>query len=267
MDAVVGIEPLLANGLRFLKGDLNTHRPGVVPQAFSPRAIQQTEVCRLGDLPVTAKRSSGNGVQVFPVPTAGFTVTPFADVPENTVFTFDNTSSTEFMLNWDFGDGSAAGSGPTTTHEYAGSGLFDVTLTAINNYGCAATHVETVDVGATLMVFAPTAFTPGGQGDFGIARPDGINDGWRPEIRGIEHVDEYWLQVFNRWGDVVWETRDPAAVWDGGMPGEVGERFYTQDEVLNWRLRLSTSGDVKFDGGDGADDGSRSYRGIVTILR
>ena len=207
------------------------------------------------------------GVQVFPVPTAGFTVTPFADVPENTVFTFDNTSSTEFMLNWDFGDGSAAGSGPTTTHEYAGSGLFDVTLTAINNYGCAATHTETVDVGATLMVFAPTAFTPGGQGDFGIARPDGINDGWRPEIRGIEHVDEYWLQVFNRWGDVVWETRDPAAVWDGGMPGEVGERFYTQDEVLNWRLRLSTSGDVKFDGGDGADDGSRSYRGIVTILR
>ena len=208
------------------------------------------------------------GVQVFPVPTAGFTVTPFSEEPENTVFTFDNTSSTDFMLNWDFGDGSAFGSGPTTTHEFSGSGFFDVTLTAINSFGCSATHVETVDVGATLMVFVPTAFTPGGQGDFGIARPDGLNDGWRPELRGIEHVDEYWLQVFNRWGDVVWETRDPSAYWDGGYHDpSIGDRFFAQDEVLNWRLRLSTSGDVKFDGGDGDDEGSRSYTGIVTILR
>ena len=206
------------------------------------------------------------GVQVFPVPTAGFTVSAYADVPENTVFTFDNTSSTDFLLNWNFGDGSQ-GSGSPATHEYSGSGLFDVTLTAINSFGCAATHVETVDVGATIMVFAPTAFTPGGQGDFGIARPDGLNDGWRPEIRGMEHVNGYWLQVFNRWGELVWETRDPDAVWDGGMPGEAEERFYAQDEVLNWQLRLSTSGDVKFDGGDGADDGSRAYAGVVTILR
>lgn len=205
------------------------------------------------------------GIQVFPVPEANFEVTAQSTEPENTLFAFESTSSTDFLLNWDFGDGTM-GSGTSVHHEYGGSGLFDVLLTAINNFGCSATHMETVEVGATLMIFTPSAFTPGGQGDFGIARPDGINDGWRPEIRGLEHINGYWLQIFNRWGELVWETRNPMEFWDGGMLSASGDRHYVQDEVLVWQLRLETSGDVIWDGGE-SDTGSRTYTGTVTIVR
>ena len=66
-----------------------------------------------------------------------------------------------------------------------------------------------------VLMYAPNAFTPDG---------DEHNQNWRIHIVGID-VYDFQLQLFDRWGELIWESRDPEAGWDGtfkGQPCQVG---------------------------------------------
>ncbi|MCX6290547.1 MAG: gliding motility-associated C-terminal domain-containing protein [Bacteroidetes bacterium] len=58
-----------------------------------------------------------------------------------------------------------------------------------------------------LSVFIPNAFTPNG---------DGINDTFGVKGEGIQN---YTLRIFNRWGEVVFESLNPKQQWDGTVKG------------------------------------------------
>lgn len=58
-------------------------------------------------------------------------------------------------------------------------------------------------------VFVPNVFTPNG---------DGVNDEFRPEF-GCS-IDQYHLRVFNRWGILVFESKDPSTGWEGAYRGK-----------------------------------------------
>lgn len=81
-----------------------------------------------------------------------------------------------------------------------------------NEGGCAAETSVTVNVVNLLceapFIFIPNAFTPNG---------DGVNDRFR--VRG-NNIDAVYLTIFNRWGQRVFESRDPEAAWDGTFKGE-----------------------------------------------
>lgn len=53
-------------------------------------------------------------------------------------------------------------------------------------------------------IFFPNAFTPNN---------DGVNDWYKPGITG--NIEEYELKIYNRWGQLVFETTKPAEFWDG----------------------------------------------------
>ena len=55
--------------------------------------------------------------------------------------------------------------------------------------------------------FVPNAFTP---------NDDGINDTFQPKMHNIEG---YKLHIFNRWGDLIFTSHDPANQWDGTYLG------------------------------------------------
>ena len=70
-------------------------------------------------------------------------------------------------------------------------------------------------------VFVPNTFTPNG---------DGKND--ILFVRGIK-VDEVYFAVYNRWGELVFETKDKTVGWDGiykARPADVG--------VFGWYLKV-----------------------------
>ena len=58
-------------------------------------------------------------------------------------------------------------------------------------------------------LFMPNAFTPGGK-----------NPILKPEHIYIE-IKNYFFAVYNRWGQKIFETRDPSAGWDGTYDGSV----------------------------------------------
>ncbi|MBX2983559.1 MAG: CotH kinase family protein [Flavobacteriales bacterium] len=58
--------------------------------------------------------------------------------------------------------------------------------------------------------FGPNAFTPNG---------DGINDTWRP-VNNVVDLDNYLLQIFDRWGRELFTSTDPFEDWDGKADGK-----------------------------------------------
>ncbi len=83
--------------------------------------------------------------------------------------------------------------------------------------------------------YIPTAFTPNG---------DGINDLFKVEGHAVE-ADFYSLEVFDKWGNLMWETTDIDEGWVGA--GEQGSEFYALNGVYAYRLKVRSVFDNKID--------------------
>ena len=73
--------------------------------------------------------------------------------------------------------------------------------------------------------YAPNAFTPNG---------DGFNEEWTPEGIGIDR-DKFELWIFDRWGNLIWQTDVWGKAWDGTANG--GSEI-VQEDVYVWKVRL-----------------------------
>jgi gliding motility-associated-like protein len=79
-------------------------------------------------------------------------------------------------------------------------------ITATGEFGCAASDTVLVKVFKELKI--PNAFTPNG---------DGKNDTWH--IPGLEEYRNATVQIFNRWGQVVFKSVGYTIPWNGVMNG------------------------------------------------
>jgi gliding motility-associated-like protein len=80
-------------------------------------------------------------------------------------------------------------------------------LTVSDQYGCSATSVVAVTTRQCLFgIYFPNAFSP---------NRDGVNDYFRPTVFG--NLTKYHLQIFNRWGQRIFESEDYSKAWDGSF--------------------------------------------------
>lgn len=86
-----------------------------------------------------------------------------------------------------------------------------VTVTDVNS--CKNTDTVIVFIDATTLLLLPTAFSP---------NQDGVNDRFRI-LRGLNILKLLEFKVFNRWGQLVFETNNMNAGWDGFFKGETAE--------------------------------------------
>jgi gliding motility-associated-like protein len=87
--------------------------------------------------------SASVNVTVHPVPLAAFAADT---VCANAGTSFIDQSSSAVSWQWDFGDGSPLNTGNSQTHVYPAAGTFNVTLIAINLYGCSDTVSHSIIV-------------------------------------------------------------------------------------------------------------------------
>lgn len=145
-----------------------------------------------------------NMVEVYTEPIASFESVPsVASIMEPT-FAFTNNSVNSAAWLWHFGDLIQATSIEfEPTYTYNEEGTYPVTLIAYNLNGCSDTISYDVTVSPEYTFFVPNTFTPNG---------DGIND----VFQGIgRNINEYSLQIFDRWGKLVFETDDYYTPWNG----------------------------------------------------
>lgn len=153
---------------------------------------------------------------------------------------FVDNSADNSIVNWywDFGDGSDAAM-QNSNHTYDAEGIYTVILKVENQYGCAAN--DTLEVNVTQIIIIPNSITPNG---------DGIND-----VLGVKNngVDEYTLSIFNRFGQIVYESEKREINWDGksssGVELSGGTYFYVLD--------VKNSGTL----------GNFEKRGFITLIR
>lgn len=103
----------------------------------------------------------------------------------------------------------------------------------VDNNGCFRT--DTIRVGSACPFFIPNAFTPNG---------DGINDEFRIFTDGNQ---EFEFKIFNRWGQLLFQTNDPDMGWDGryqGLPQPMGVYVYTLETLFTNGTRKVRSGNL-----------------------
>jgi gliding motility-associated-like protein len=136
------------------------------------------------------------------------------DVCPQDLVSFTNTSIGNLVSwSWNFDDGSFSTDQSPPDHLFPnihGGKTFTVSLIVENNIGCYDTAMAQITKLQSCAVGVPNAFTPNG---------DGINDYLYPA--NTFNVTNLEFQVFNRYGQVVFETRDGTKKWDGRMNGQM----------------------------------------------
>lgn len=190
-------------------------------------------------------------VVVHPRADAFFTVNPpVISVPDQVFFL--NLSANATIFEWDFGDG-ATSTEFAPYHFYESTGWHPVTLLANNEFNCPDSfRVEQAVLGnVESQIDFPNAFTPNGNGPSGgFWTIDEMfnNDVFFPIYKG---VDDFEMQIFNRWGELIFESKDVRQGWDGYYRGKL-----CQQDVYVWRVRVTF-----MDGGELTDMGD------VTLIR
>lgn len=175
---------------------------------------------------------ANNGmIQVYESPLADFTFTPEEiDIFDPTV-TFTDASEDVQFWNWDFGDGE----GSTLTspeHIYEHPGNYVILLSVMNEFGCIDQKIEEIEITSDLIVFVPNAFSP---------NADGFNDLFTPSLLGKEFTSHYEFKIYNRWGEIIFQTEDPVQGWRGDAYG--GEH-YVPEGNYSWSLEFKLTTEV-----------------------
>jgi len=148
-------------------------------------------------------------VTVDSLPRASFVaLVPNICTPEQ--LQFINNSNGNLNYLWDFGDGnSAVNANPV--HTYNKPGIYKVILVVTNANGCDDTvsNEDTIVAHEEPLMMAD-AFTPNG---------DGKNDYIIPNIK-CNNLSNYVFRVYNRWGQLLFQTYDPSQGWDGKYNGQ-----------------------------------------------
>ena len=160
---------------------------------------------------------------VIDPPVADFSYVPqtINELQPNVDFT--NLSTNADNYQWDI-DGSAYTS-TNVSHSFPGQGHFVSCLIASNASGCSDTVCKTVLIEGVFAVYVPNSFTPDA---------DGRNDMFSPSIYGFSPED-YEFMIFNRWGELIWETQIYGVEWDG-LVLKNGITKVAQEDVYVWKL-------------------------------
>jgi gliding motility-associated-like protein len=117
-----------------------------------------------------------------------------------------------------------------------------ITYTVIvsNKYDCESTASFTVRPDCVSKSFIPNAFSPNG---------DGLNDIFKPTLINFEN---YSLEIYNRWGEKIFESTDVKLGWDAFYQGEA-----VQDGVYHYFMRYKTTEDLQW----------QNVGGVVNVVR
>jgi gliding motility-associated-like protein len=158
-----------------------------------------------------------------------------------------NVSSGATSYYWDFGNG-------VTSSEYAPNVIYDalsdgyvISLVVENDYGCVDTAQVFIVVEEELIFYVPNAFTPDN---------DQYNQVFQPVFTSGFTPSSYQLLIFNRWGELIFESFDHTIGWDGSY-GRNREVEMCQDGTYIWKIYFKSSN----------NDERKSVTGHVSLLR
>lgn len=181
-------------------------------------------------------------------PVARFNARPHRQSTFTPHFQFENLSEDFRSSYWlfDYPDGSDFSWAENPKYTYANPivGDYTVMLVAIDGAGCRDTTFRKVGIFEDTWIYIPNSFTPNG---------DGLNDLFKPVLSNID-VEDYRLEIFDRWGQKVFETNEVNQGWDGSMSNS-GYYAEAGSYAYHIHIRESETGEA------------REWNGMVIMVR
>ena len=179
-------------------------------------------------------------------PTANFTISknPVTWF-ETTVQTNDVSIGNIAQYNWSSpGSTNMVSTGPSALITYPEGimGTYPIMLTVTTVDGCSDSITIDIDVVSDVIFYAPTAFTPD---------DDEHNQVWAFYLEGIDY-ENFHLEIYNRWGEIIWETYDTKGFWDGYYNG-----VKVQPGTYTWKAWFK----------DKDTDGKTVKTGMIHVIR
>jgi len=163
-----------------------------------------------------------NYITVHDNPVADFTYNPtHATLFDPTIYFTDISQYNITDWAWSF-----AGLGTSTNQHpnfiFPGdTGSYQVSLSVIDNNTCFNSITKTIKIFGEFGIYVPNSFSPDS---------DGLNDEFSPIGFGIS-MENYSFFIFDRWGELIFETNDISKGWDGTFKGKP-----LPDGIYVWKL-------------------------------
>jgi gliding motility-associated-like protein len=159
-------------------------------------------------------------IEIYELPHIIFDVSPTAVYIGEPVNFYNHTINGSYY-NWEFGDGEFS-SESNPTHTYISSGSYNVTLYAWSEHDCvdSLTKPSEIVIKATGDIVFPNVFRPESDIKENRVFKPGISD----------NILEYHLMIFNRWGELIFESFNINDGWDGYVNGKMSKQ-----DVYVWK--------------------------------
>lgn len=181
-----------------------------------------------------------NNVTVYSNPVSNATINPTLAVAEEDSILFNADTAGITYWNWDLGNGDSAHL-PQFYYTYQDTGVYQVSLVTINANGCTDTlvFIDSLHIIPPARIYVPNAFTP---------NQDGRNDKFWVFGSGVKYF-HFW--IYDRWGTLVFETRDMTQGWDGTYNGKLAD-----PGVYVYQLSVDFESTLQ-----------KHYKGSITLIR
>jgi gliding motility-associated-like protein len=205
---------------------------GSVTVTFTQPGLFDVSLITTNDDGCVGSATYADYIYVEAVPVASFTPSSTVISVLNAQVQFDNTSTNATNYQWDFGDESPVSNEESPIHTFPNvePGNYVVELIATSPLGCADTAVRVIIVNEELIFYVPNTFTPDG---------DDYNEYFQPVFTSGYDPFDFNLYIFNRWGELIWESHDASVGWDGTYG--VGRGILVQDGTYTWKIDFKTS--------------------------
>jgi len=180
-------------------------------------------------------------------PIAAFTMSPQSVFTNDTRVDFTNESLHATDYVWDFADGSPLLNDVNPSHEFPqdpGDVFYPVELEASNYLGCKDSAILYLQVKSIILFYVPNTFTPDG---------DQFNETFQPIFESGFDPYDFHMVIYNRWGEIVFETYDATIGWNGTY----GPQGLVNDGVYTWQI------DFK----EAYTDARHTHTGHITVLK
>lgn len=177
-------------------------------------------------------------------PIANFSFSPDDLTVVNNVADLINTSLNATDYVWTIeGQGTTNEVNPRVTFNVQEPQDITVCLEAISEYGCTDEICTEITINEEFMIYVPNTFTPD---------DDDYNQFFVPQLPPSLDIQEYQLIIFNRWGEVLFESFNYEVGWDGKYGGKM-----VKDGTYVWQIKLV----------EGSNRNERMFTGHVNLLR
>jgi len=130
------------------------------------------------------------------------------------------SSANSVIYKWTFDDNSPISTAKNPKHEFDGIPgehivtLYTSSIFSFSDTNCVDVYKQKITILDDIIYYIPNTFTPNG---------DEINNTFQPIFYSGFDPQNYYFVIYNRWGEVIFESLNPAYGWDGTYNNKIAE--------------------------------------------